>query len=148
MAPNPAEEIVPPRGRYNCRSSLSQVQIPLRKLYLPLAGTNSASNFFSSLSQVQIPLRKLFLPIIAGTTSTPPYRRIIYPSAEFVPVIGRNNFRSRICSCDREERKLYLSGLSQVQLPLNPKAGANSASEVVPPYHRYKSAEEIVPPYI
>src|SRR6266536_891578 len=29
-------------------------------------------------------------------------------AAEFEHAIGRNNFRSGICSCDREERKLYL----------------------------------------
>jgi len=29
-------------------------------------------------------------------------------AAEFVHTIWRKNFRSRICSCDREERQMYL----------------------------------------
>ncbi len=29
-------------------------------------------------------------------------------AANVVTEIGRNNFRNAICSCDREERKLYL----------------------------------------
>jgi len=151
LATNPAEGIVPPYSRYNIRSSLSQEQIPLRKLFLPIAGSNSAAeivppyysryNFHSSLSQEQILLRKLFLPI-TGTTSAanfaaevvPPYHRnkfcclfFFFPIAgansaaevalpfcstnsgvEVVPAIRRNNFLSGICSCDREERNLYL----------------------------------------
>ena len=114
-------------SRYNFISSLSQVQIPLRKLFLPI--------------RKQIPLSKLFL-FIAGTTSTPPYRRsqfccgscscdreepqvqillrkliLRYGEAEFEHAIGRNIFRSRIGS-----------------LPI---AGSNSAAEIYPPHSRY-----------
>ena len=112
------------------RFSLSQDQIPLRKLFLPIAGTNPAEeivlpynrhNFRSSLShssgicscdrEEQLPqqnLYLLFLPI-TGTTS----------AAELAPALGlsgsctcyrdeqfpqRSKFRCKSCTCDREEQ--------------------------------------------
>src|SRR6266536_2851459 len=101
------------------RFSLSEDQIPQRKLFLPIAGTNPAEeivppynryNFRSFLSQKsgisscdreeQLPqqnLYLLFLPI-TGTTS----------AAELAPALGL----SGSCTCYREEqiplRNLYL----------------------------------------
>jgi len=37
-----------------------------------------------------------------------PYDRDEQFAAEFLHLKGRSNFRSEFCSCDREERQLYL----------------------------------------
>ncbi len=92
---NHAAEIVPPYCSYKSRcgncSSISQVQILQRKVFLPIAGTNPSGNC-SSLLQLQIPLRKLILPI-AGTTSAPPYRRSKFRCGSCSPFC-RYKFRS------------------------------------------------------
>ncbi len=162
---NPTEHIVPPYSRYDFRSSLKQEPIPLRKLSLPIAGTNSAARLLlpiagsnpaadivPRLSQEQIPLQKFFLPI-AGTSAAPPYRRSKFCCGSFfsisyvqIPLLN--------CSCPLQVRisqlKLFLpiAGTnpaeeivpprSRCKLPLSPIEGSNSAAEVIPPFRRYK----------
>src|SRR6266536_2547563 len=121
---NSAAEVVPPYRMLKFRFSLSQDQIPLRKLFLPIAGTNPAEeivppynryNFRSSLThssgicscdrEEQLPqqnLYLLFLPITGTTYAT-----------ELAPALGL----SGSCTCNREEqfnpyhRKISLRGL-------------------------------------
>src|SRR6266536_6689998 len=106
----------------NFHSSLSQEQIQLRKLFLPIARTNSTANLFHLIAGTNS-AAKLFLPIAEANSAGEivlPYRRYnsagklflplvgSHSAAEFVPLIGRNKFRSKFGSCFRVERKLYL----------------------------------------
>jgi len=137
---NLAEEIVLPYSRYNFRSSLKQEPIPLRKLFLPRAGTNNAAKLFLP-SKVHILQRKLFLPI-AGTN----------PAAEIFP--SCSSYFCRSSSSQSKFRCGSFSFISQVQIPLlnssSPSqfkipqlklflliAGTNPADEIVPPRSRH-----------
>ena len=65
-------------------------------------GANSAAEV-SSLSQVQIPLRKLFLPV-AGTTAAFPYRRINFRCEICTCYKEGRKIYLLICYSDREEQ--------------------------------------------
>src|SRR6266536_1632671 len=149
---NSAAEVVPPYRMLKFRFSLSQDQIPLRKLFLPIIGTNSAEeivppynryNFRSSLSQEQIPLRKLFLPIACTNSTANLFLPIACTNSAakcFLPIActtAAPPYRRSKCRCGS------CSSLSQVQISL---LNCYTLSQVQIPqrklflgYHMYKS---------